>query len=150
MPYGTQVPIEPGVQARTVHLVDEADTAVAMGTGEVPVLATSRLVAWSEQTSLEAMGDQVPEGSTTVAMRVHLDHLKAASVGCQVTTIATLERIEGRRYIFVVTNLDTGNEVLAQGRIVRVIVETAPFLDSACQGSPAGLADGGSSSDVGA
>jgi predicted thioesterase len=121
-----------------------------MGTGEVHVLATSRLVAWSEQTSLEAMRGQVPEGSTTVAMRVHLDHLKAASIGCQVTTIATLERIEGRRYIFLVTNLDTGNEVLAQGRIVRVTVETGPFLDSACQGGPVGPTGDASASDVGA
>lgn len=151
VPYGTEVPIEPGVQARTVHVVGEADTAVAMGTGEVPVLATSRLVAWSEQTSLEAMGDQGPEGSTTVAMRVHLDHLKAASIGCSVTTIATLERIEGRRYIFVVTNLDPGKEVLAQGRVVRVIVETSAFLASACQGSPDDQTSSGPTShDVGA
>ena len=135
MPYGTEVPIEPGVQARTVHVVAAEDTAVALGTGEVPVLATSRLVAWGERTSLEAMQDQVPEGSTTVAMRVHLDHFKPASIGCAVTTIATLERIEGRRYVFVVTALDPGNEVLAQGRVVRVVVATEPFLDSAC-GNP--------------
>lgn len=113
-------------------MVADADTAVAMGTGEVPVLATSRLVAWCEQTSLECIASQVPDGSTTVAMRVHLDHLKPASIGCTVTTLATLERIEGRRYVFVATALDDSGDVLAQGRVVRVIVETEPFLDSAC------------------
>lgn len=136
MPYGTEVQIEPGAQARVTHVVSESDTAVAMGTGEVPVLASSRLIAWCERASLEAIAPSVPEGSTTVAMRVHLDHLRPAAEGCVVTSLATLERIEGRRYIFVVSALDAEHGVLATGRIVRVIVETEPFLSSACgQGS---------------
>ena len=136
VPYGTEVPIEPGAQSRVTHTVAHEDTAVAMGTGEVPVLASSRLIAWCERATLECMGLDRTDGETSVAMRVHLDHIKPASLGCTVTTIATLERIEGRRFVFVVSALDAGNDVLATGRIVRVNVKTEPFLASAC-GQPA-------------
>ena len=132
MPYRTQVHIEPGAQAREQRVVAEKDTAMALETGEVPVLATSRLVAWCEAVSLNLLGPYVPEGSTSVAMRVHLDHIRAASVGCTITTLATLERVEGRRYICVVSALDDNNEQLATGRIVRVLVEIEPFLGKAC------------------
>ena len=135
LPYRTQVHIEPGAQTREQRIVTDSDTACSVGTGDVPVLATSQLFAWCEQASFELLAPCVPEGSTSVAMRVQLDHIRAASAGCVVTTIATLERVEGRRYVFVVSALDDQNQELASGRVVRVLVEVEPFLAKAC-GSP--------------
>ena len=132
MPYRTQVHIEPGAQAREQRIVADSDTAQSLGTGEVPVLASSRVFAWCEAASFNLLAPFVPEGSTSVAMRVQIDHIRAASVGCEVTAIATLERVEGRRYVFVVSALNPDNEELAAGRIVRVVVEVEPFLDKAC------------------
>lgn len=132
VPYGTQVQIEPGAQARAQRVVSEADTALALGTGDVPVLGSSRVFAWCEQVSLAALAPYVPEGQTSVAMRVQIDHIRAASIGCVVTAIATLERVEGRRYVFVVSALDPQHEELASGRIVRVMVEVDSFLAKAC------------------
>lgn len=65
-------------------------------------------------------------------MRVHIDHIKAVGLGCEVTAIATLERVEGRRYLFVVSLLDPKGEVAATGRITRVLVATDGFLEKAC------------------
>jgi fluoroacetyl-CoA thioesterase len=132
LPYRTQVHIEPGSQARELRVVADSDTAQALGTGEVPVVATSRLLAWCEEASLKVLAPFIPKGSTSVAMRVQMDHIRAASVGCTVTAIATLERVEGRRYVFVVSALDDNNEELARGRVVRVLVEVEPFLAKAC------------------
>lgn len=128
MSYRTQVQIEPGAQVRERHIVADSDTALALGTGDVAVLASSRVFAWCEQASFRALQPAVPAGSTSVAMRVHLDHIRASAVGSSVTAIATLERIEGRRYIFVVSALDAASEEIANGRIVRVVVESDPFL----------------------
>jgi len=122
------VHIEPGAQARELRTVAQTDTAQALGTGEVPVLATSRLFAWCEEASLKALAPNVPAGSTSVAMRVQIDHVRAASVGCEVTAIATLERIEGRRYMFVVSVIDEQNDEIATGRIIRIVVEVDAFL----------------------
>ncbi len=65
-------------------------------------------------------------------MRVQMDHIRAASVGCTVTTIATLERVEGRRFSFVVSAVDDNDEELASGAVVRVVVDTETFLAKAC------------------
>jgi len=132
VPYGTEVPIEPGAQARLAHTVTSDDTAVSLGSGDVPVLGTSRLIAWCEQATLEVLRPHDSDGITTVAMRVHLDHLRAVALDCEVTTIATLERIEGRRYVFVVSALSSSGQLVAEGRIVRVEVETESFMASAC------------------
>lgn len=130
--YGTEVPIEPGAQARLAHIVTSDDTAVALGSGEVPVLATSRLIAWCEGATLDALRPHESDGVTTVAMRVHLDHLRAVSIDAEVTVLATLERIEGRRYVFVASVLASDGQLVAEGRIVRVEVETESFMASAC------------------
>lgn len=119
-----------------MRTVGDEDTAVAVGSGEVPVLASSRLIEWCEQATVECLhrpGDDIGlgDGRTTVMVRVHLDHLKPASVGCQVTATATLERVEGRRFVFDVNVVDVDGDVLADGRMVRVQVEIAPFLASA-------------------
>jgi len=132
MPYRTQVHIEPGAQAREQHVVVESDTAEALGTGEVPVLATSRVVAWCEAVTLTAIAAEVPAGSTSVAMRVHMDHIRSVAIGCPVTVVATLERLEGRRHVFSVSALANGDEEIASGVIVRVVVETEEFLARAC------------------
>lgn len=117
---------------RTTRTVTADDTAIALGTGAVPVLASSRVFAFCEAATFEALASSVPEGSTSVAMRMHIDHISAVGVGCEVTAIATLERVEGRRYVFVVSLLDPRGEVAASGRIVRVLVETDGFLEKAC------------------
>jgi len=135
MPYRTQVHIEPGAQAREQRIVTDSDTAISVGTGDVPVLATSQILAWCEQASFQVLALRVPGGSTSVAMRVQIDHIRAASIGCTVTTIATLERVEGRRYVFVVSVLDEQSQELASGRVVRVMVEAQQFLAKA-SGSP--------------
>ena len=109
---------------------------MAMETGHVPVLSTSRVIALCEQASVAALGCGLDDGSTSVAMRVHLDHLRPAAVESLVTAIATLERIEGRRYVFLVSALDADNEVIATGRIVRVVVDTDQFMDSAAGRRP--------------
>lgn len=124
--------IEPGAQARASFRVSELDTASALGTGDVAVLATSRALAFCERSTFEALRATTEAGSTSVAMRVNFDHIRAVSVGCEVTALATLERVEGRRYVFVVSLLDAGGEVVASGRIVRVVVNTDDFLDRAC------------------
>lgn len=126
------VQIEPGAQARTVRIVGPDDTAIALGTGDVPVLASSRVFAFCEAATFEALAPSVPAGSTSVAMRVHIDHIRAVGLGCEVTAIATLERVEGRRYLFVVSLLDPMGEVAASGRITRVLVDIDSFMAKAC------------------
>lgn len=128
--YRTGVPLAPGLHGSAKLVVTDADTAVAMRSGEVAVLATPRLIALCEEASLLAVADQVAVGSTTVGMRVQIDHLAPTSVGSSVAAEATLDRVEGRRLTFTVTVNDSCG-LVAAGKVTRVVVETDRFLDKA-------------------
>ena len=111
-------------------VVGEADTAIALRSGDVPVLGTPRVLALVEEASVKAVEGTLPEGQTTVGMRVQLDHLQPTRVGTTVTAEATLEKTEGRRLTFTVAVTDQGG-LVAVAKITRVVVEVERFLEKA-------------------
>ena len=121
---------ELGARASVQLTVTETDTAIALGSGDVPVLATPRVVALCEQASVAAIANQLAPGETSVGMRVQLDHLQPNCVGSTVVAEATLEKVEGRRMIFMVT-VNDARGLVAAGKVTRVIVEVERFLDKA-------------------
>lgn len=119
-----------GLTATAAMVVSEADTAPAMRTGAVEVLATPRVVALCEEACCSALAGAVVPPKTTVGVRVQLDHLAPINVGTTVTAEATLERVEGRRLVFTVAASDHAG-LVAAGRMTRVVVETDTFLAKA-------------------
>mgnify|MGYP001818883831 CR=1 FL=1 len=100
------MPLEPG-QTHSVSLtVTDADTAGAFRSGEVPVLASPRLLALCEQATTELTIGELDPGQTTVGMRVQFDHVAPSAVGRTVTATAELQKIEGRRLTFSVEARD--------------------------------------------
>lgn len=120
--------LQTGLSAVVELIVTADDTAENIGSGEVPVLATPRLIALCEQATMDAVEGLVPAGSTTVSMRVQLDHLAPSAVGVPVTAEATLEKIAGRRLTFTVSASDPRG-LIAAGRVTRVIVDVERFMD---------------------
>jgi fluoroacetyl-CoA thioesterase len=116
-----------GLAARVPAIVGTADTALSLGSGDVPVLATPRVVALVEAATVAAIEPELQPGSTTVGTRVELDHLTATPVGRQVIAEAQLVAVEGRRLTFEVT-LHDGDTVAARGRVERVVVDRERFL----------------------
>ena len=110
--------------------VGDADTAVALGSGDVAVLATPSVVLLSERATVQAVEDHVPAGHTTVGYRVQLDHLAPVAVGDEVLAEAVLESVEGRRLTFRVS-VKHRDGLIAAGRITRVVVERTRFLGKA-------------------
>lgn len=124
------MPLSPGLHASVKLVVSDADTAISHHSGEVPVLATPRLIALCEEAAQSAVAASVPAGHTTVGMRVQVDHLHPTNVGSAVAAEATLDKVEGRRLTFTVTVSDHGG-LVAAGKVTRVIVNTEQFLDKA-------------------
>jgi predicted thioesterase len=124
------MPLEPGLTASVTLVVDDADTALALRSGDVPVLGTPRLIALAEQATVEAIDGALPEGRTTVGYQVQLAHLSPTPIGGAVVAEATLEQIEGRRLTFRVS-VNDARGLVAAGRITRVIVERNRFLERA-------------------
>jgi predicted thioesterase len=122
------MPPTPGLTARVDLAVTEADTALALRSGDVAVLGTPRVVALCEEASIAAIAGCLVDGTTSVGMRVQLDHLAPTAIGHDVTAEATLEKVEGRRLVFTVSVRDA-RSLIAAGRVTRVVVDRDHFLD---------------------
>lgn len=127
-PYGTPMPTETGLVGRAAIEVGDADTAAEMRSGDVPALATPRLIALCEQASVAAVEGQLDPDHTTVGVRVQLDHLAPVGVGQHVEAEAVIDRVEGRRLVFNVSVHDQRG-LVAAGKVTRVVVERQKFLD---------------------
>lgn len=127
--YRTGMALEAGLSARVQLTVSEADTSQAFHSGEVPVLATPRILALCEQATVEAVSSRVQPGETTVGRRAKLDHVAAVPVGGVVTAEATLERVEARRLVFACTVTDDRG-LVAAAKVLRVVVDRRRFLDA--------------------
>ena len=124
------MPLEPGPIGHAELVVTDADTAIAARSGDVPVLATPRIVALCEEAAVAAVEGLLGPGETTVSMRVQLDHLSPTPVGQTVQADAKLAKVEGRRLKFSVSVHDDRG-LVAAGKVTRVVVERERFLNKA-------------------
>ena len=124
------MPLRAGLSACATMSVTDRDTAVALGSGDVDVLANSRLVGLAEEAAVRAVQGELADGTTSVGFRVQLEHLAPIAVGATVRAEATLESVESRRLTFRVTVSDP-HGLVAAGRLTRVVVDRARFLEKA-------------------
>src|SRR3982750_1967050 len=104
-----------GATARVELTVTDADTAQSVGSGDVPMLATPRVLALAEAATVAATARQLPGGLTTVGTRAEVDHRAPTPVGRRVTAHATLAKVDGRRLLFEVAVRD-GETLVAEVR----------------------------------
>ncbi|MCG5446453.1 thioesterase [Micromonospora sp. NIE79] len=124
----------PGLTAQVELTVTDADTAQAVGSGDVPVLGTPRVVALAEAATVAATATGMPPGSTTVGTRVEVEHLAPTVVGRTVRAQALLASVDGRRLSFEVTVSD-GDQTVARGRVDRILVDRQRFVERAGRAS---------------
>ena len=110
----------------TVRVV-ESNTAMAVGSGLLPVYSTPSMIALLEMAACNAISDQLEEGSTSVGTLLNIKHLAATPVGMNVTATATLTEVDGRRLVF---DIKVHDEVtlIGEGTHERFIVFSEKFL----------------------
>jgi fluoroacetyl-CoA thioesterase len=121
------------MEATLTLTVTDADTAIALGSGTLPVLGTPRLLAWCEAATCAALEPTLPDGSTSVGTRVELEHLAASAVGQQVQVTASSTYADGRLHRFTVAARNVGPDsapgrLVGTGEITRVVVDVERFL----------------------
>ena len=115
--------------ATLTFTVTDADTAEALGSGSLPVLATPRLLAWCEAVTCAAIEPALPAGGTSVGTRVTLEHQAASPVGAEVEVTASTTYVDGRLHRFTVAARHTADgKVVGTGEVTRVVVDTERFL----------------------
>ncbi len=108
-------------------MVEGEDTATKVGSGDVPVLATPRLLAFAERATVQAIAGALAPGQTSVGTRVSLEHLEASPIGTHVEIAVELTEVDGRRLVFGFTARDR-KALVASGTIERVVVDRERFL----------------------
>lgn len=116
------------IQAQTTLHVTDADPAQAVGSGDLPVLGTPRLVALAEQATVAAARPLLADGQTTVGTRIRFDHVYPTPVGGTVTASADLAHRDDRLLRFTVAVHDADGRLVGEGEITRVIVNAERFM----------------------
>lgn len=119
--------LQVGLRGAAETVVGPDNTALAMGSGLMPVFATPAVVALVERAAVVAVAPALAPGQTTVGVHVDVRHLAATPVGMVVRGEAELIAVEGRRLTFAVAAFDPVEKV-AEGTHQRVVVDEARFL----------------------
>ena len=122
-----------GAHGEVTHVVSDAMTAIAAGSGDLPVLATPTMIAFLEAAACQALGHLLPSGLTSVGSHVDVRHLVPSPVGARVVAEARVVRVEGAKVTFDVTathHIGHRTAEIGSGTHTRVIVERGGFLNS--------------------
>lgn len=119
-----------GLRGRATVQASAANTAVGLGSGDVPVFGTPALVALMEQAAVQALSGCLEDGETTVGTWIEVSHLAATPVGLEVRAEAELIAVEGRQLTFAVRAYDSRAKI-GEGRHRRAMVERERFLAKA-------------------
>jgi fluoroacetyl-CoA thioesterase len=122
------VSVRVGLTATVEATITEADTATALGSGDVSVLGTPRLLALAEAATIDALRGRLGAAQTSVGSRVRLAHRRPSGVGGTVRVDAVLVEVDGRSLRFEITALDGAGEPIADGEVWRAVVDRDRFL----------------------
>ena len=119
--------LEIGLTHTSNLVVADGNTAIALGSGDMPVLATPAMMALMENAAMLAVASELEDGETTVGGHIESSHLCPTPVGVEVAATATLEKIDGRKLYFNIVARQ-GDTIIGKGTHLRFIVNREKFL----------------------
>ena len=122
--------LDVGVKGSSTVIVDEGNTALAIGSGTLRVFATPAMIALVESTASRSVAPFLDEGSSTVGTHLDVAHTSATPVGMEVVCETELIEVDRRRLVFSVVVRDAAGEI-GNGTHERFIVDNAKFMSKA-------------------
>ena len=122
--------IETGTSYELTFEVTDGLTALTVGSGTLPVLATPRMILLIEQTACDALKGKLPEGDTSVGTLVDIAHVSASPVGSEVVCRTEVVEVDRARIRFRVTVTDAFGDV-GTGFHERFVVHSDKFMGRA-------------------
>lgn len=119
--------LEAGIKNKKVITVTENDTAIAHGSGNLPVFATPAMIALMEATAWQSVAPHLDEGVASVGTKLDVSHLSADPVGAEITCESELVEVDGRRLVFNITVSDKAG-VVGKGTHERFLIKSESFM----------------------
>ena len=124
--------VDVGMLAQVETVVGADDTAAALGSGDLAVLGTPRVVALVEESSVQAIAPALDDTQTSVGVTVNLSYVRPSVVGTHITAQATVTGVAEREVTFEVAAYEATEDdeprLIAEGTVVRMIVDAERFL----------------------
>lgn len=117
-----------GITGEKSVAVTIENTALAMGSGTLRVLATPAMIALIEGCCAESVEDMLDEGLTTVGTNVNAAHIAASPLGVSILCKSRLVAVDGRRLDFEAEVYDS-KELIGKAKHTRFIVDAEKFLN---------------------
>ena len=118
-----------GLQYTSTVEVNNKNTALTMGSGDLPVFATPALVALMENAAMNTVSPHLPMGSTTVGGFIETSHLAPSPIGAILSATATLTEVKGRKLTFAIEAFE-GEKLIGKATHIRFIVDREQFANS--------------------
>lgn len=131
----TADPLQVGAKGSATLLVEETHTARHVGSGCEAVLATPVMIALMEAAAVDCVEHLLDAGTTSLGIRIAVDHIAPTPIGRSVTATAELLEMKGRRLFFRVTAED-GVRPIGSGEHTRAVVVTEEFRRRLLDGAP--------------
>ena len=122
--------LEKGLSFTQEITVTENDTAIAHGSGSLPVFATPAMVAFMENTSVECIANDLDKKLDTVGIQINTKHLKATKVGKKVTCTAKLTEVDGKKLTFEIEAADEDGPI-GSSLHKRYVIDPIKFMERA-------------------
>lgn len=119
-----------GLKNSVAQVVTENDTALAVGSGSLKVLATPKIIALAEKAAADLVEKILSQEFTSVGIAVNIEHTAPTPVGMKFGVEVEISEIDGRKIIFEVSAADERGEIL-RGRHERFIVNREKFQSKA-------------------
>ena len=119
--------IEIGLKHTSELTVTDAVTAIAMGSGDMPALATPAMMALMENAAMLAIAEALPRGCTSVGGRIESSHIRPSKIGDKVFAIAEVTKVDGKKIEFKVAAY-SGDTLLGEGSHLRFVVDQERFM----------------------
>lgn len=123
----TRKTMETGIIGQEELIVNETNTAEALGSGSLAVFATPAMIALMEKTARLSVAPSLEDGQSTVGTLVNVKHLSASPVGMKITCRTELKEIDRRRLVFHVECSDEAG-IIGEGEHERFIIDEAKFM----------------------
>ncbi len=119
--------LKEGLSYKSKAIVVQHLTAKAIGSGDLPVLATPAMIALMENASMLAVAPLLEENQTTVGGYMECSHLASTAMGDEVEAEAILVKVEGKSLHFDIKAY-SGEKKIGEGHHIRYIVDRDRFL----------------------
>lgn len=109
------------------YTVKANETAAAMGSGDLEVLATPALIAYMENACKEMMKSLLESQQTSLGVQINVTHSAPSLPGAIITIETRMKELNGNRYSFSIVAKDQ-DQIIALGEHTRAIVNTKEFM----------------------